>query len=966
MIGQRVSRYEIEDKIGQGGMGVVYRARDLTLPRHVAIKFLPPFMSMQDGARERFEREADATAALNHPNIADIYETGETEDGQLYIVMPFYEGRTLRQVMEEGRVDTELALDLFVQLARGVANAHSKGIVHRDLKPDNAFVTEDGFVKVLDFGLARFAGSTRVTHTGTTVGTVRYMSPEQARGDDVGPSSDVFSLGIILHQLMTGSAPFDAEHDQAVLYKIVSEEPPPLPADVPETIREVVSRSLQKDPNDRYASAGEMLSALGGDRVPQRRRASVRLNARMLAAVLVLVVAAAAWILWPRGSDVPPPGPPLSGTPLVVFPFEIRGTERIGYLEDGMVDLLSSGLNDVGDLHTIDPRGMYRAIADIGGDISDPAVSRRVASSLGASLFLVGSIVEAAGRFQASARLYGVDGSLVTESTARVDEEGRVFELAEEIARQVVVAMFDDAPDVPTLFDTTLPALKAYLEGESLLRSGHFAEAADRYQHAVAEDSTFAMAWAQLAFTTGYTDQLELSRTAVKKGLALGDALPSAQRDKLLVGRAFDDGRFKDAEELARAYIGRNPRDPDGWWYLADIYFHGAPLYGKSPAEGWPAMKRAVEYGFPDNDYGLLFHWRCAAAWAGEQEEYINTLRRLLEIDPDGDFAGIVRAELGAATDDDALFQQGLDELSTSADWLIQVVHWGFSVVARDMDAAREGALLWALPHRSAQVRTQGHIAAAYLDLARGRLDSASEQLVRAGELDPVYAAEFVGFAALLPLPDAESRLQRARELLLAVEPTVRPTEEINLWTDAHGDLHDLVVAAALSSVLIRLGDTDRASGILDRLESSGDSPAKANVARGLAASGRAALALSRGDTTAAVDLLVNRRVEDWWVRTHVSPFFSSVRERFTLARILAMRGDVDAAVRWYDTTAYQCAFDLAYLPWACYEAGKLLEKHGRGPEAAPYYERFIALWSSCDPSLQPMVDDARARLARL
>jgi tetratricopeptide (TPR) repeat protein len=377
-------------------------------------------------------------------------------------------------------------------------------------------------------------------------------------------------------------------------------------------------------------------------------------------------------------------------------------------------------------------------------------------------------------------------------------------------------------------------------------------------------------------------------------------------------------------------------------------------------------MKRAVEYGFPENDYGLLFHWRCAAAWAGERDEYIDTLRRLLEVDPDGDFAGIVRAELGAATDDDALLQQGFDELSTSADYLIQVVHWGLSIVTRDIDAARAGALLWALPHRSAKVRAQGHIAAACLDLVQGRLESANEQFARAGELDPVYTAEYVGFAALLPLPDAESRLNRARDLLIAVEPTVRPTEEIDPWTDGHGDVHDLVVAAALSSVLIRLGDTDRASSILDRLESSGDSPAKANVASGLAASGRAALALSRGDTTAAVDLLANRRVEDWWVRSHVSPFFSSVQERFTLARVLAQQGDVDAAVRWYDTTAYQCAFDLVYLPWACYEAAKLLENAGRGPEAAPYYERFIAMWSTCDPSLQPMVDDARARLARL
>ena len=197
MIGRTVSHYKIEAKLGQGGMGVVYKARDLKLGRAVAIKFLPAHLTSDDTAKQRFLREAKTASALDHANILTIHEVDETPDGDLFIVMGYYEGRTLRELLLEAPVDVDDARRLISQVLAGLTAAHKKDILHRDIKPDNVVVTNEGEVKILDFGLAKLADHTRVTQAGVTLGTMSYMSPEQATGGEIGARSDIFSVGVI-------------------------------------------------------------------------------------------------------------------------------------------------------------------------------------------------------------------------------------------------------------------------------------------------------------------------------------------------------------------------------------------------------------------------------------------------------------------------------------------------------------------------------------------------------------------------------------------------------------------------------------------------------------------------------------------------------------------------------------------------------------------------------------------------
>jgi len=283
MIGQTISHYRILEKLGAGGMGVVYKAEDTTLQRTVALKFLPPELTRDADAKQRFLHEARAAARLDHPNICAVYEVGES-DGQLFLAMACYDGMTLREKLKAGPLPWAEAAALALQAAAGLAHAHGKGIVHRDIKPANLFLTTDGTVKILDFGLAKLAGASALTQTGTTVGTAHYMSPEQARGEAVDARSDLWSLGVVLYELMAGRPPFRGEYAQAVIYGILNEAPPPLAElapGAPAALRGVVAKCLAKDPAARPAGVAAVAGDGGGAGDPagngERRRVAERM-----------------------------------------------------------------------------------------------------------------------------------------------------------------------------------------------------------------------------------------------------------------------------------------------------------------------------------------------------------------------------------------------------------------------------------------------------------------------------------------------------------------------------------------------------------------------------------------------------------------------------------------------------------------------------------------------------------------
>jgi Tol biopolymer transport system component/predicted Ser/Thr protein kinase len=330
VIGREISHYRVVEKIGEGGMGIVFKAEDVKLHRTVALKFLPPHLTADADAVARFEHEARAAAALNHPNIIGVYDLGEFE-GQIYICMEYLEGEDLAGVLKGGPLPAERAAEIAVQIGAGLSKAHQVGIVHRDIKPENIFVCHDGDVKILDFGLAKLRGVSGLTKQSSTVGTTTYMSPEQAKGEDIDQRTDIWSLGVVLYEMIAGHAPFTGDYDQAVAYSIINENHPPLSAsaaDVSGDLERIVDKALAKNPGDRYESTDQMTSDLrwlyrtaewsSAGVVDAGRRASRgKTTARAAVAAAVVVVAGAlmAWWLGGRRQDEGAQSPVSAGTP---------------------------------------------------------------------------------------------------------------------------------------------------------------------------------------------------------------------------------------------------------------------------------------------------------------------------------------------------------------------------------------------------------------------------------------------------------------------------------------------------------------------------------------------------------------------------------------------------------------------------------------------------------------------------
>jgi len=265
MIGKIVSHYEIIEKLGQGGMGVIYKAKDLKLDKYVALKFLPAHMGTEEEDKSRFIQEAKASFGIDHPNIGTIYGIDETPDGDIFIAMAFYEGETLKDKIKKGQLPVDKTMEIAHQIAKGLAKAHEQGVIHRDLKPANVFITADGTVKIIDFGLAKLSGGMHLTRTGASLGTVAYMSPEQTRGEDLDGRTDIWALGVVMYEMLAGRLPFRGDYETAMMYSLVNEDPLPIESfrsDIPVELKKTIEKALQKDPKKRFQEMHEIVEAL--------------------------------------------------------------------------------------------------------------------------------------------------------------------------------------------------------------------------------------------------------------------------------------------------------------------------------------------------------------------------------------------------------------------------------------------------------------------------------------------------------------------------------------------------------------------------------------------------------------------------------------------------------------------------------------------------------------------------------
>jgi len=644
-------RYEIIEELGRGGMGVVYKAHDTKLKRGVALKFLPQELTHISEIKERFIREAQAAAALDHPNICTVYEFDETED-KTFISMAYIEGQSLKNKIDSSPIELDEALEIAIQTAEGLEEAHKKGVVHRDIKSANIMVDERNQAKIMDFGLARVTGTTMVTQEGMMMGTIAYMSPEQARGEVVDFRTDIWSFGVVLYEMFSGQLPFKGEHDQAVVYSILNERPnrlTDLRSEIPVSIEQVIDKAMEKDPENRYQHIAELLDdlrSISAGIVPEEIKARLRKSKLLkrkrailysgVAGLLVILTIVALSVFTGHAEAI---------DAIAVLPIEnLTGDTEQDYFADAATDELIGNLSQISSLRVISRtsimmyKGKEKPLPEIARELNVDALVEGTVLRVGESVRVRVQLIEALPEERNLwAQTYDRDMAdvqvMYREMARTIADKARV-----ELTAQEETTLSSTHQVNPEAYDAYRKGLFHYYK----LTAQDLEIARGYFELALEKDPNYALAYLGLSSVYGGyaiqglmppSDADKKSMEAGQKAMELNPNLTEVQF-AIAGGNAWDTGEW-DWEAAERAYlraIELNPNFAMGRAYYAYLLF-----YLNRPEEAMAQIERALELDPFHANIRTIYAW--CLMYAHRYNEAVEFLEETIRTDPTGQMA---------------------------------------------------------------------------------------------------------------------------------------------------------------------------------------------------------------------------------------------------------------------------------------------------------------------------------------
>ncbi len=975
MIGKTISHYKILEKLGEGGMGVVYKAEDTKLDRLVALKFLPSHLTSEFEEKERFIHEAKAASALNHTNITTIYEIDEFE-GQMFIVMEYCEGKTLKQVIEKEALSIKKVLDIGIQICEGLAMAHEKGIVHRDIKSDNIMLTPRGQIKIMDFGLAKLKGATKLTKTRSTLGTLAYMSPEQAQGEEVDERSDIFSFGVVLYELLTAKLPFGGEHQAAVIYSIINEEPQSVARynnQVSFELERIVTKALVKDKEERYQHIDDLLADLRHEKKsleyiktgqipkevlapkPKRKVLPIAIPASVVFILVLLFL-----ILKPFKFEITPEkGAVAKENSLAVMYFDnLVDPEDKQKLGEIVTNLLITGLSESQYLRVVSSQRLYDILKLLGREGEkriDKNMATQVATKAGVKWMLLGSILQVKPRIEITTQLVDVEtGEIKSSQRITGEKEQDIFSLVDKLTFEIkkgfslpVSAQQEKGPSLANITTHSQEAYRYLLEGIDNCQKLYFTEAERSFEKALVFDSTFAMAYYWLAVAKNYEGDTQGARESITKAAKYTDKI--TQREKLYIesSQANIMGDYPQAVKVLKKLVENYPDEKGAFYVLGITYYN--KLHESREAVYY--LSKAIQI---DPLYKLAYnHLAYAYNDLGDFDKSIWAINKYIELAPDEPNPYDSRGDLYAYN---GKIDQAIDSykkaLEIKPDFYSSQFKLGDMYIFKKNYAKAESCFQTLCSSSEKFHRSIGRLYLELVPLYQGKFEEGLKVLDDGIAADRMEQFE-TDITAYKHFQKAYLLYESQKKMSLALKEA-----ETGMEIYRRSKPNDPVYARDYYAYLLvksgKITEAEELAGALKKDLAGMDSTQMAPYWWTLGQ-----IELAKGDTNMALSYL------EKVYKDSPTPSFNL---RCDLAEIYLNKGRLDEAVAQLEKALSRYDDDRVWsfnAVKAYYLLGLAYEKSGWNKKAIEQYEEFLDIWKDADPGI-PEVVDAKERLKKL